>query len=410
MRTSSLAVWSVYLLVLPCVTWASPMQSIYNELVACSPELIEQQASVEAALGNIEAEKARRLPSFSLSASGKKYASSDHGVGGVNGSSDTSARVIGEYTLYSFGKQAAKERLAEEAFLVSLIEQELKSQSVLSDLLLKQASVEKLNDDLAVIERILVDQEALWERVKRRVEMDLSSETDANAVFTKVWNNKNAQKENRLQLDILKSQIGEIACTTELQGLKLESLPKHDGDSAEGLVNSKLRLAKAKLKQKVQALEQTKLALRPDINVNAEVPLDDTAKDASLLGLEFAVEYGHLGQVNKTESLIVEKEIQALKRKLEVETSRHNDELSRLSKEHESLTNFLIPNQKIAIEAVRKKLGSKLRLFKAGRVSLFELMQTYDEVQSTEIQMNKLKFDLAETNIQRATALDYLYR
>lgn len=386
---------------------ADSIDEIFKDIKQCSPELISQGAATAVAAGNVEAEKSKRLPTFALSASGKKFAKD------TTSADDTSVNLTGRFTLVSFGKFDANEDLAKQKFQTASYEELSKTQSVLADLLTKKNRYERLTKDISSIQAIVEEQQAILDRVKRRAALSLSSDSDENAVFSKVWQNKNRIRESLLEQEILKSEIRDIACTDRLATADLESLPKSFTEanklSAE-FENTSLKLLISKLDSKQKELKANDVGLRPDLDVVGTVPVDDKADENSSLGLEFNVSYGNMGRVEAAQSKYLELEVNALQRELEVTASRRVEELVRIQQQIISLREEIIPNQMVSVEATRAKLGSKERLFKAGRVSLFELLTAYDEVQTAELALNQHNASLADAEIRRAEQLDFIYR
>jgi len=385
---------------------ANYMENIYIELALCSPELMAREASIAAAEGLAATEKTKRLPTFSLSA--KSQTLSDN-------TSETWMELRGNYTVASFGKFDANESLAEQKLLVERIETEATGTQVLGELLLKKNSIEKLSKDISSLDAVIALQQKLLDRVDRRTKEALTSDADRNAVYSRVVQNENKVRESKLQRDVLMSEIRDIACTDQLQDLSLDNLPTKkpiESILTTNFMNASLRSIDAKVQSKVQEMKVNDLSLRPDLDLVGAVPVSENNKSnrESSLGLEFNVSYGNLGRAEAERSKSLEKELMALVRERSIRSTQRVEQLLRLEQQIIALKNDLIPNQQVSLKAVKEKLNSKERLFKAGRVSLFELLAAYDEVQSAELFLNRLISDLEEVKIRRAQSLDYLYR
>jgi outer membrane protein TolC len=380
------------------------MDELLAELRSCSPELISRDAAVSVAAGNVEAEKAKRLPSFSLSANGKYLADSSN-----DNSLDASAR----FTLMSFGKFEANEAFAERKLQVEQYSSYDTGLQQLAELLQRKSSFSRLASDIATLEAIVGMQQEVLDRVERRSTVALSSESDKNAVFSKVWQNKNRINENRLQQQLVKTELDLLACTENLQLLSLDALPKESGVAdplTQEFVNASIAVLDARLASKNAELEANKLSLRPDLQLVGSVPVDDTAKDNSSLGIEMNVSYGNMGRVEAARAVSLQREIEALQFEREVSNARRIRNLVSLEQRIMALRDEVIPNQQLSIDSVGMKLASKERLFKAGRVSLFELLSAYDELLSAQLDLNKFQAELQQAQIDRASSLDFIHR
>lgn len=404
LRTVLSSVTASLLLVGASHASAQTMDELLAELRSCSPELISRDAAVSVAAGNVEAEKAKRLPSFSLSANGKYLADSSN-----DNSLDASAR----YTLMSFGKFEANEAFAERKLQVEQYSSYDTGLQKLAELLQRKSSFSRLASDIATLEAIVGMQQEVLDRVERRSTVALSSESDKNAVFSKVWQNKNRINENRLQQQLVKTELDLLACTENLQLLSLDVLPKESGVAdplTQEFVNASIAVLDARLASKNAELEANKLSLRPDLQLVGSVPVDDTAKDNSSLGIEMNVSYGNMGRVEAARAVALEAEVEALRFEREVSNARRIRNLVSLEQRIMALRDEVIPNQQLAIDTVGMKLASKERLFKAGRVSLFELLSAYDELLSAQLDLNKFQAELQQAQIDRASSLDFIFR
>ena len=404
LRTFLSSVTASLLLVGASHASAQTMDELLAELRSCSPQLISRDAAVSVAAGNVEAEKAKRLPSFSLSANGKYLADSSN-----DNSLDASAR----YTLMSFGKFEANEAFAERKLQVEQYSSYDTGLQQLAELLQRKSSFSRLASDIATLEAIVGMQQEVLDRVERRSTVALSSESDKNAVFSKVWQNKNRINENRLQQQLVKTELDLLACTENLQLLSLDALPKESGVAdplTQEFVNASIAVLDARLASKNAELEANKLSLRPDLQLVGSVPVDDTAKDNSSLGIEMNVSYGNMGRVEAARAVSLQREIEALQFEREVSNARRIRNLVSLEQRIMALRDEVIPNQQLSIDSVGMKLASKERLFKAGRVSLFELLSAYDELLSAQLDLNKFQAELQQAQIDRASSLDFIHR
>lgn len=402
---------SVALSLMSGASYGLSMDDIYNDLKSCSPELISKESAVMLAEGSIEMEKAKRLPTFSLSASGTRYASDTNNMNKPKNDSAVTAQA--QYTLYSFGKQAANEELRVRKLAIEQLDLMSKSKDTLTNFLLKNITIEKLKKDIAVLESIVDLQQKIFERVERRAKFQFTSETDRNVVFSKVLQNRNAIRENQLQLDVLRSEVQEIACTPALSQLSLDDLPREVTDipvNSNDFLNTELAVIEARLTSKLQEVEAVGRSLYPDLDVKAEVPVGDDAKDDANIGLQFNVSYGNMGKAQFAQVEALHAEVDAITRELETSSNKRLQELERLEQQIATINNMMLDSQAMAVDSLRQKLTAKERLFKAGRVSLFELINVYDEFLSEQLKLNRTHVDLQEARVKRAANVDFIFR
>lgn len=383
---------------------AQTMDELLTELEACSPELISRAAAVGVASGEVEAEKAKRLPSFSLSANGSLQADS---------SSDSNLNASARYTLLSFGKFETNDAFAEQKLAVEALSARQKGHQTLTQLLKSKSEFLRLTADIDTLESVVEMQRKVLDRVERRAKVALSSESDKNAVFSKVWQNQNRVNENRLQQQRVKNEIDLLACTDSLKALSLSDIAIEKTDVpvlTQEFVNLDVSLLDARIESKLLELEANRKSLRPDLDLVGNIPVDGNADKNSSLGLEMNVSYGNMGRVEAARAVSLEKEVSALVMQREVSNSQRIRSLVSIEQRIMVLRNDVIPNQQLSIDSIALKLSSKERLFKAGRVSLFELLSAFDELLTARIALNKFIAELEQAEIERASALDFVYR
>jgi outer membrane protein TolC len=154
-------------------------------------------------------------------------------------------------------------------------------------------------------------------------------------------------------------------------------------------VNPKLLELSQEIAVEMQEYKVIELTSLPTLSLKGSAPLHKTtATDEATIGLNISVEYNNAGRFN-------EAELAKQTATIEGAQSAYNEEFDKLTSEqevfiekHTYLVRYLIPHQKESIKRLEASLQSKIRLFDAGRTSLFELLSAYDEIKTAKLRLN----------------------
>jgi outer membrane protein TolC len=370
---------------------AVEIDNVLHDIEQCSPELIDKNSDVASAISRLEKEEAKRLPSFSLSANASKFTEES------STNDDSSLDFEASYVLYSFGKFDANESIAKQSIQNEIALEKQMTLSELSSLFEKKILLEKLFNDMITVEKYIAKQQAVFDRVKRRAKYNFSSDSDENAVFAKLLQNKNKVNNYLMRIDEIQSELNTMACTNLLMSLTYSDAKNSTYWNASDSDSLPLELQ----------IINNQILLRPNLELLGRAPVDEDVSEKSSLGLRMNFTYGNMGYTQSIESDSISKEIESLEKKKNVISEQRAKLITRLITQIDSLSNNVLPSQSLSLEALSKKLESKERLFKAGRVSLFELLSIYDEVLNAELLFNENKSKLMRTKNEISKQFDY---
>jgi outer membrane protein TolC len=382
---------------------AVEIDNVLHDIEQCSPELIDKNSDVASAISRLEKEEAKRLPSFSLSANASKFTEES------STNDDSSLDFEASYVLYSFGKFDANESIAKQSIQNEIALEKQMTLSELSSLFEKKILLEKLFNDMITVEKYIAKQQAVFDRVKRRAKYNFSSDSDENAVFAKLLQNKNKVNNYLMRIDEIQSELNTMACTSLLMSLTYSDAKNSTYWNASDSVSLplELQIINNQILLKQAEIEVNSLSLRPNLELLGRAPVDEDVSEKSSLGLRMNFTYGNMGYTQSIESDSISKEIESLEKKKNVISEQRAKLITRLITQIDSLSNNVLPSQSLSLEALSKKLESKERLFKAGRVSLFELLSIYDEVLNAELLFNENKSKLMRTKNEISKQFDY---
>lgn len=379
---------------------------VIEEIKLCSPEVISSYSDLMTAKNEIEIEKKKRLPSFSLSASTESTANSN-----LKTNIENVATVNGRYTIYSFGKFDANESEKKQSYKVQEQKYKIDLNNTFKELLSKKIQVIQIEENSSINKRIIKMQKKLLDRVNRRKKMDYSSEVDENAIYSKyLLNVTNFQQDNKNKENLI-TEINKIACTQSLKNINVNNVLSKKLENTQVEDNYKIQLLKQKMNLKKSEIKVLNKSYLPNLELVGNKPLSTNnnsfSNNEAKIGLEVSVEYGNLGLVTDEEINKIEENIILLSLEIEKTQSNLYTELEQIDKQVMHIENKILPNQMKIINSINRKLESKERLFKAGKVSLFELLATYDELQNTVKTYNNTKSNLLEQKLKKYSILNF---
>lgn len=379
---------------------------VIEEIKLCSPEVISSYSDLMTAKNEIEIEKKKRLPSFSLSASTESTANSN-----LKTNIENVATVNGRYTIYSFGKFDANESEKKQSYKVQEQKYKIDLNNTFKELLSKKIQVIQIEENSSINKRIIKMQKKLLDRVNRRKKMDYSSEVDENAIYSKyLLNVTNFQQDNKNKENLI-TEINKIACTQSLKNINVNNVLSQNLKNTQVEDNYKIQLLKQKMNLKKSEINVLNKSYLPNLELVGNKPLSTNnnsfSNNEAKIGLEVSVEYGNLGLVTDEEINKIEENIILLSLEIEKKQSNLYTELEQIDKQVMHIENKILPNQMKIINSINRKLESKERLFKAGKVSLFELLATYDELQNTVKTYNNTKSNLLEQKLKKYSILNF---
>lgn len=379
---------------------------VIEEIKLCSPEVISSYSDLMTAKNEIEIEKKKRLPSFSLSASTESTANSN-----LKTNIENVATVNGRYTIYSFGKFDANESEKKQSYKVQEQKYKIDVNNTFKELLSKKIQVIQIEENSSINKRIIKMQKKLLDRVNRRKKMDYSSEVDENAIYSKyLLNVTNFQQDNKNKENLI-TEINKIACTQNLKNINVNDVLSQNLENTQVENNYKIQLLNQKMNLKKSEINVLNKSYLPNLELVGNKPLSTNnnsfSSNEAKIGLEVSMEYSNLGLVTNEEINKIEENIILLSLEIEKTQSNLYTELEQIDKQVMHIENKILPNQMKIINSINRKLESKERLFKAGKVSLFELLATYDELQNTVKTYNNTKSNLLEQKLKKYSILNF---
>lgn len=353
---------------------------LIKQLEACNPTLKSNALSVDRAKNQLDKIKAQRLPTFTMDADA--YLRAD----GSDSEPRPTAKIAAP--LFTFGSQEASEdkglleiKYAEENYKTDLIEQ-------LFDIFNKTLDLSLEQHKKAALLEIKEQQDKIKDRLKNRITGGLAAPNDMLSINTKVErvNIDINRTENEIKLKL--SEISALLCPT--------LAPPHD--IIEQIAKKDLPLDKATSfeKRKIQGqltveraeLDVTKNEDNPVLQAFADTSIRDIDEaTASRIGL--AVEYSvkNLGQSTRASLEQQENRIAALELALDAEITKMNSTLENVNLEIKLLNESLIPSQTDLLYAAEEKILSKSRLFYSQKATLFELLNSVDELRDYKLEI-----------------------
>lgn len=359
---------------------STSLDELIKQLEECNPTLKSNALSVDRAQNQLDKIKAQRLPTFTMGAD--TFLRAD----GSDSEPDPTAKISAP--LLTFGSQEATEakglleiKYAEENYKTDLIEYLFNIFNKTLDLSLEEHKKAAL---LEIKER----QDKIKDRLKNRITGGLAAPNDMLSINTKV---------ERVNIDINRSENEIKLKLSEINALLCPNLSP-PRDIIDQIAKKELSPDKATSfeKRKIQGqltveraeLDVTKNQDNPVVQAFADTSIRDIDKaTASRFGL--AVEYSvkNLGQSKQAGLEQQENRIAALKLALDAEITKMNSTLENVKLEIKLLNDSLIPSQTDLLYAAEEKILSKNRLFYSQKATLFELLNSVDELRDYKLEI-----------------------
>lgn len=375
------------------------LSSFRNKLQQCSPALRQQSAVAAGAEAKIAQTQSQTLPTFAVDAGGFVY---------DDGDTANPVNISASLPLTTFGKQEAAEQVDGDVALLERAKIGTQTSELIQTLFDLQVTIETLKADMQVLKENTESQQALLDRINRRLKSGLSSPAEVNSVTSKIGRLKVDYGTRQTALNKAERQISSLACGQYPLPIQYQKIPLvNDGLAALEIANPKLRELSQEIRLEKRRLAYTELKTLPELGVEAVAPIDSSTDSRARLGLKIRYEYGNLGKGQAAE-------IEQQRLKIEASSNAYAtyaDEL--MNSQQTQLDNikyyssYMIPNQETTIKSLEATLASKTRLFQGGRTGLFELLSAYDELMQAQLTLNKFKSELAQYGIDVAENAGY---
>jgi outer membrane protein TolC len=351
-----------------------------ERLQACSPTLKQQAALVAGSQAQIDLTKSRRLPSFSADAGG---------FYSQGGNTSSPVNVTANMPIFTFGRQEAQEALDQKNKSLDELRLATMTSTLLEQAYELQISLAKLKKDLIVTDNIMQEQVELLDRLQRRRENGMASNAEVTSIEGRISRLKVDYGVLKTEIDNVQANLDTLTCHDEGIEVNVGDLEKMTIAGEIKAVNPKLLELSQEIAVKMQRYKAIELTPLPTLSLEGRAPLHkSTAAETATIGLKFSVEYSNVGRSNKAELAKQSAEIEGAQSAYKAEFDKLTSEQEVLIEKHTYSARYLVPHQKESIKRLEESLQSKLRLFDAGRTSLFELLSNYDELKAAQQQLN----------------------
>jgi len=387
-----------WLIILVTLLWGSSAfageivdySDFIRQVFAVHPEIQQQKAKVESAEANIASSRAARLPTISI---GGTYSDENRESG--------TTRVA--LPIYTFGRITNEIELSGERYRLEelgLLAMQNKVVRSASKLFITYVAEGRR---LGVFRQNFTELSLLLERIKRRRLSGYDSHADVNSAKSRVLQS-GAKAMN--QEVLLRAMLGELSI---LYGKKIsEVVPIPDGifqlpqgiDIEKIILDQNPRLLEAE--QRINIAEREvrieRLNNRPNIEAYASDDLTDPFKNSLDFGVTVKYDWDNLGRAVAAKVGSAE----ALRR---AAVSAHDlvqqDVRIQLIKAQTTIESVekQIAEQDLIVESLTSTKTSFIRQYEAGRKSLMELLNIYNELAEAKSQKIRLETQLYEAQI-----------
>lgn len=340
------------------------------------PKIQEQAASLRAQEAQIDSARSARLPSIKI---GGQYSSRD------KESSDLSLSV----PVYTFGRISNEIDKEGEKYRLESLRLLDVSNSVIEDATSTYIDYVFQSKKHEVLHRTYKGLALLLERIKRRRDSGYDSMADVNSALSRVLQSEARLQRQSIAIRSLKQEITVLfgEGISEIYPLPQNYFGIEDLDSVAALApqqNPKILLAEQDVALARRELRSVKLNNRPSIDLYASEDLDNPFSNSSSVGVSLSYEWENLGRavyadVSTAEHRVGAKLSAVLNAKQEV-----NITLATVLNEFSAVDTQLAQQASI-VASLKKTKKSFSRQYEAGRKSLMELLNIYNELAEAEL-------------------------
>lgn len=372
------------------------IKQLIDGLIQCQPELRLSAAQVETSQLEIELAASQKLPSFSITANGFSQGGKSTGL----------AQMELSAPIYTFGKQDARESIAEsEVSLAHARFNQTVSERV-SDLLSAVALRESLNNRLQILTDTYQSEMTYADQVRRR--RDAGSVSSADVIKIEASLAQIQGQVNDLQFEISQetNRILNLGCPQ----YDFEVLPEQivmELSSYAGSVKRNPQLIEAIMSlrnaQEITSLER--ISNRPSLDLEISNQIGTSGRAEPRIGLTTGFEYQNLGRnrnLRLNERLLEEEQ-----RMLEIQNIESKAVINYETKQKqiELLSATSIPSLAQTIDVLDSQLASTTRLYDAGRAPISEVLTNHGELMRARLDLEEARFTIQSIQIEIYTLL-----
>lgn len=356
------------------------LSELISELEACSPTLKSNALTVDRAQSQFDSIKAQKLPTFTMDA--------DAFLRADGSDSEPSPRASVTAPLYTFGLQEASEAkglleitFAKKTYTTELIE-------FLFDIFNKTLDLSFEQDKKVALSEIKAEQAKIKERLKNRISAGLAAPNDMLSINTKVAKVDADITRTENEINLIISDLNSLLCPSISPPYSVIEQISKLNPSVDQQTSFEKRRIEGQLAVERAELDVTKYEDNPVLQVFADTlvrDIDDA--EASRVGLAVEYSLNNLGQSRQSSIDQQENRIAALELALDAENTKTNSTIQNAVMEIKLLKDSLIPSQTDLLYATEEKILSKSRLFYSQKATLFELLNSIDELNDLKLEL-----------------------
>ena len=351
-------------------------------LKSCHPELRASALRVEMAGVSLQQVDAGRLPSFSVSADGFTQ----------SGQRTSQLQLTVTAPIATFGVLDAKKELEAARLELQRVSHSKEVRSHTERLISATISRFYLDEKIALLHEILELKGGLNEQMKRRLALGNASNADVLQVEASLAQNQARRNNLQNEVFIADQEIRTLKCTgMDVRQIVLDLQPIIQ--TYNGVILRSVEFIEAERKVAVlqSELNLERLSNRPTLQLEGSAALNNNGHTAPRVGISTTFEYQNLGRSQSFR--MRDKDLKLQEAVLNVAKVQQEQEqrLVIIEEQLMFLTAQALPQRQASILNLEEQLASSQRLFDGGRITMNELLSSYDELSTAKIDLVEMR-------------------
>jgi outer membrane protein TolC len=351
-------------------------------LKSCHPELRASALRVEMAGVALQQVDAGRLPSFSVSADGFTQ----------SGERTAQLQLTVTAPIATFGVLPAKKELEAARLELQRVSHSKEVRSHAERLISATISLFYLDEKIALLQEILELKGGLNEQMKRRLALGNASNADVLQVEASLAQNQ--ARRNNLQIEAFTAdqEIRTLQCIgMDVRQIVLDLQPIIQSYNGGVLRSVEFIEAERKVAVLQSELNLERLSNRPTLQLEGSAALNNNGHTAPRVGISTTFEYQNLGRSQSFR--MRDKDLKLQEAVLDVAKVQQEQEqrLVIIEEQLMFLTAQALPQRQASILNLEEQLASSQRLFDGGRITMNELLSSYDELSTAKIDLVEMR-------------------
>jgi len=366
--------------------------SFMRTLISCHPELRASALQVEMAGVALQQVDAAKLPSFSVSADGFTQ----------SGEPTAQLQLTVTAPITTFGVLPAKKELEGARLELQRVSHSKEVRSHTERLISATILRSYLDEKLGVLNEILELKSGLSDQMKRRLALGNASNADLLQVEASLA--QNYARRNNLQIEAYTAdqEMRTLQCTgMDMRQIVLDLQPLIL--TYNGVILRSIEFIEAERKV---AVLQSELALerlsdRPTLQLEGSAALNNNGNTAPRIGFSTKFEYQNLGRSQNFR--VRDKDLKLQEAVLDVAKIQQEQEqrLNIIEEQLLFLTTQALPQRQVSIVNLEEQLASSQRLFDGGRITMNELLSSYDELSTAKVDLVDMRKQIDILQVER---------